>query len=68
MKILDRKIPNNSIDQDTLNKIAQETTGWSGADMETLVNEAIYKAIRAEKEELHPEELLAAYHELKNHR
>jgi cell division protease FtsH len=64
-KILLKKTKDlNVVDEDTADYIAKQSEGWCGADLETLINESIYKAIDDNKEYVGSEHVLAAFEEL----
>lgn len=61
-KVLHKKLPNlYEVEEEMITLIGEHSEGWCGADIETLVNETIYKAIAEEKEKIHSEHLWAAY-------
>jgi cell division protease FtsH len=46
LKILHKKVGElNSVEESTVDEIAEKSENWVGADIETLINESIYKAI-----------------------
>lgn len=54
----------STVDDDTINYIAKNSENWCGADLETLVNESIYKAIEDHKDFVGSQHVLAAFDEI----
>ena len=50
--LIRKKLKNQSIDDSTLEFVCKKSEGSCGADLEALLNEAVYKAIQDEKKEV----------------
>ncbi len=66
MAILDVQLKNKHVDSKNTDydKIAQLTSGFSGADIENMANEAIILALRDNKTKINTEYLLKAYEKI----
>jgi cell division protease FtsH len=51
----------NSVDDEILRKVAQNTETFSGADLEHLINEASFESVRAQKSSVTNEEIVKAF-------
>jgi cell division protease FtsH len=63
-KIVTTKCRNYEIASEVIDQVADRSEAWSGADLENLINEAIYRAIRQKSDTLRGTHVLQAMDDL----
>jgi cell division protease FtsH len=63
--LIEKKHVPNEISGTAMSQVAEQAEGWCGADIETLINESIFKAIRANCDSIHDDHILQAFQEMR---
>jgi cell division protease FtsH len=63
--LIEKKHVPNEISGTAMNQVAEQADGWCGADIDTLINESIFKAIRANCESVNDVHILQAFQEMR---
>jgi ATP-dependent 26S proteasome regulatory subunit len=54
--------------QETVEEIARKTEGFSGADLENIVNESAYMCVRSDRDKIDDSDLIAAFKKVNEQR
>jgi ATP-dependent 26S proteasome regulatory subunit len=63
--LIEKKHVPNEISGTAMNQVAEQADDWCGADIDTLINESIFKAIRANCESVNDVHILQAFQEMR---
>lgn len=63
-KLLERRTKSHEVDEDTIQMIGEKTQQWCGADLEFLLNESIYRVIKAKRDKICSEDVRLTLSEL----